>query len=981
MKITIVNMIPPSLSGEINADTEPNIAVNPANIRQIAGTAFSLDPNMSGQGPIYVSTDEGNTWDVLDFLPSQPYDQTIRFAGNSDRLYAAIIDARKFRYMLILRKDDITASGTMTEIYSLPRDPNDNNKFFDQPYIQAASVMGGTGIKSDRVYVGGNNLRLWPIPGKTSSIIQTMDAGAGALTFTQVVIEKRATPGSDGPQVRIAIHPDGTVYAVFYGWRAYSAPSVTADVVLVRDDHWGSSTFPYLDLLDPSDGIAGRKIAASVTINYAYLVGNQKTLGHLAIAVDPRDSATVYVAYAELLANVYTLSLVRSTDQGATWSGDLLPVPITNAINPCLAVNSHGKIAYLYQQVTGSGASQHWETHFRTSDDGVMWDDTVLCDSILDTALSDFGLGDYTHIMAVGKDFYGIFPADNTPELANFPATATVIYNRNYNSSTNQLLANDNKTVIPSSIDPFFFKIEELAPEKDFYIRDWTISASDHDSGQEPSTYPWFFVGSDVWNRNTNTPGTFVNDQPQTDPVNAGAGLLGNNFAFARISRNNGSAAETVNAEFLLADYGLGIPYASLGQINPVSFAVGDLQKVISLPWRLDPTASDHCCLAVQIKSVDDPFIPPGLVGYSPGWPTSDLLVINDNNKAQRNISVVHVMTGMAVMHFVRVRNAAFYTRDANIKIDVQRGIKAPGPKLSIEVIDGEPRAVRSGEILSLKKMKPGENRWLSIELADFNADEVSAVHFLEMKNNQVVNGCSILLESASVNNVIRSIAKSQFALLYRMEYGFQFKIDEQVNKINSLFMSSNASMDFYLEHAPLLFLALTKLHDEINVRYGSKAGINFDKEFRILGNPFPPDQLPNILSAHVSVLQKLDALLSMHLLEEGDLACVLSNVCWQHELYSTIEALGNLKFSQEMLKTAKQFIEAYPLGKLTADDYPKLIGTFMDCLKDTAASIESQPLSLDESIAKLNNNMNSLRGLQNAHYEFLLKLNDFFSN
>jgi hypothetical protein len=92
MKITIVNMIQASLSGETNHDTEPNIAVNPANVQQIAGTAFSPDPMGGSQGPVYRSTSEGNTWDESDFLATQTVDQTLRFAGNSNRLYVSYLD-------------------------------------------------------------------------------------------------------------------------------------------------------------------------------------------------------------------------------------------------------------------------------------------------------------------------------------------------------------------------------------------------------------------------------------------------------------------------------------------------------------------------------------------------------------------------------------------------------------------------------------------------------------------------------------------------------------------------------------------------------------------------------------------------------------------------------------------------------------------------------------------------------------------------
>ena len=39
--VTVVNMIPRLSSGETNQDSEPNLAVNPANPLEIAGTAFT----------------------------------------------------------------------------------------------------------------------------------------------------------------------------------------------------------------------------------------------------------------------------------------------------------------------------------------------------------------------------------------------------------------------------------------------------------------------------------------------------------------------------------------------------------------------------------------------------------------------------------------------------------------------------------------------------------------------------------------------------------------------------------------------------------------------------------------------------------------------------------------------------------------------------------------------------------------------------
>src|SRR3989442_13219618 len=95
--VLVVNMIPKSLSGEENQDSEPTIAVNPANPRQIAASAFTPDPSEGPRAPIYVSTDGGQTWTLNAIVPSTAHDGsatadiTVAFGTASNVLYAGII--------------------------------------------------------------------------------------------------------------------------------------------------------------------------------------------------------------------------------------------------------------------------------------------------------------------------------------------------------------------------------------------------------------------------------------------------------------------------------------------------------------------------------------------------------------------------------------------------------------------------------------------------------------------------------------------------------------------------------------------------------------------------------------------------------------------------------------------------------------------------------------------------------------------------
>jgi hypothetical protein len=66
-------------------------------------------------------------------------------------------------------------------------------------------------------------------------------------------------------------------------------------------------------------------------------------------------------------------------------------------------------------------------------------------------------IGDYIRLLAVGRDFYGVFSGNNTPDMANFPSGVT--YQRNANFNTHILLNTDGVTPVAVSIDPFFFKV------------------------------------------------------------------------------------------------------------------------------------------------------------------------------------------------------------------------------------------------------------------------------------------------------------------------------------------------------------------------------------------------------------------------------------------------------------------------------------------------------------------------------------------
>jgi hypothetical protein len=466
--VLLVNMIPNALSGESNQDSEPMIAVDPNNPDHIVGTAFTPDPMGGSLAPIYVSTDGGQTWTLHSIVPGGQVtgDITVAFSGTADKLYAGILrldsPTPNITRMSILRTDNFASLSAMSVVTDRQQP--------DQPFTLAATVANGTDQGKERVYVGNNDFAGAP---QTATIDISTDGGAVAPTFKSIRIEKRstATAGQNGPQVRPTVHADGTVYAAFYGWRSQSGSwpantlKVTADVVVVRDDDWGTGATPFEDLKDAGDGVAGMRVVKGVQFafdrNGKSSNGQQRLGGSLSIAVDPREdqSGTVYLAWGDDRTETgFTLHVRRSTNKGVAWSStDLLTLP--RATNGAVAINSDGVVGLLYQQLTGTGSHARWETHFRSSTDGSTWSDLVLASTPASAPAKTFDpyLGDYDHLVSVGKDFYGIFSANNTPDLTNFPSG--VKYQRNADFTSRKLFALNGTTPVQASIDPFFFKV------------------------------------------------------------------------------------------------------------------------------------------------------------------------------------------------------------------------------------------------------------------------------------------------------------------------------------------------------------------------------------------------------------------------------------------------------------------------------------------------------------------------------------------
>ncbi|MEP7345555.1 MAG: hypothetical protein ABI877_09815, partial [Gemmatimonadaceae bacterium] len=732
--------------------------------------------------------------------------------------------------------------------------------------------------------------------------------------------------GSSRPSVRGAIHRSGRIYITFV-----RTVGVASDIVVMRDDAWGGNAFA--NLLDPGDGVAGRRIVSGVTVPpVGTLLGTQRVSSRIAIAVDPRNRQRVYVVWCDgavTAASPLTLHLRRSDDGGANWTGDLRT--ILNVTNPALAVNVQGVAALMYQQLVNVAGNNRWNTVLERSTNRFA---TVATTSVLANTPPGVGfgaagdLGDFCNLVAQGKDFYGTFCVVNAPLNANFPSGVTFLRNADFAAGNLRNFANTAN--VATSVDPFFVHWQTVEPKDDVYVRDWTDSAAVADDGAEPSLRPAFYVTPDVWNRRGTDPGSFVSDRPSNENAGNGVGIVGNNWLFARIRRRAaapvGAPDLAVTAHFLVSPLGTGSNYADASSMDPdltfpnpdptVTFAAADVGPITTaaFPWHLNPVTSTHLCAAVEISAPGDPFVGASLRGRAPGWPDTDLEIVDDNNKAQRNMGLsttdARESLGESVLWAI-VHNAALSRRDLELRIRWPIPRDAKGRPSAIVVSPGaEPMPIRDDGRLVLRRMEPLENRWVGVRLRGLTGKRglVAAVEFDEMVGEAAVNGFALGVQLGSQREVEAHARERLRSVATRLVYGFDADLGDALPGLSG--------------KKPLKFPDVVALAGEIaklSLRRG-KDQFGVEEAFGAFKRVAKKEGSARLV-ALTSLMESVDAQLTVLQLARGTRADILQTVRWERAIVEDAPgAAGNAALARIAARSS-QFIEAWEARKVNAYD------------------------------------------------------------
>ena len=384
-------------------DTEPSIAVNPANPLEVVVVSFSETWNATTMAPVWKSSNGGLTWRKVRQIPQPatglagPNDQKVAFDA-AGRLHIAELGTGGANQDFILRQTG-AADAPLTVGASFGD---------DQPHLDIDRSTAGT--CSGRIYSPWLNFGL---ANARSTVTNSVDRGQ---TVTNVGAGDNATfPNRTS---RVAIAPNGRVFLVYKtregGGTAEPNAFENAHFRVVRSDDCGATW--------NAVGASGGSVHGAGTVQTLFTTqfGNPaggRPVGRARssdawIAADPGDG-DIYVAYVRRDAGFAQIFVARSTDQGVTWTSTRVTDGTHHSAYPEIAVADNGAVGVLFIDFDDTGGVTNFRHRFaRSFDNAGTWSDQILQSmnpAGLAGANSGFLWGDYEGLTALGHTFYGVY--------------------------------------------------------------------------------------------------------------------------------------------------------------------------------------------------------------------------------------------------------------------------------------------------------------------------------------------------------------------------------------------------------------------------------------------------------------------------------------------------------------------------------------------------------------------------------------------
>ena len=310
--------------------------------------------------------------------------------------------------------------------------------------------------------------------------------------------------------------------------------------------------------------------------------------------------------------------------------------------------------------------------------------------------------------------------------------------------------------------------------------------------------------------------------------------------------------------------------------------------------------------------------MPPSLHGRAPGWPTTDLDIVDDNNKAQRNMGLSTTPareSGESVLWGL-LHNAAVFRRDLELYIRWPIPRDMPGRPSAIVVSPGaRPMPLRADGRIVLRRMQPLENRWVGVRLGKIGGKRglVAAVEFDEMVGDAAVNGFALGVQVGSDRQVEAHAGERLRSVATRLVHGWKADFGDAAEKLaHRRSLEFPAAADLAVAIARL---ALKHGKDQFGI---AKALSAFRRVAGRRGSAR--------LVALTSLMECVDAHLTSLQLARGNRADMLQTVRWKLAVVEEANGDADAAARARIAQRCRRFIEEWEARKANAADAVNLL-------------------------------------------------------